>query len=315
MQAMYVWAYYVWRPWYPVNLAPVYTTFVHFDPLSLPFVASALGVIGCTVVLVLLRPRWPLGLALGIFHLVLLLPALGLFEHPHYHVDRYSLIVSVSWSILLAAWLSNPKMRKLSRYIIISMSILVITVLGRLSFRQTLVWNNSVTLFEHMIQTLGDDNYRCDIHWRLGTVLAQQGNTTEAIEHFQQTLRIAPNHPIALYRTALLYLHSGKHDLAIQNLYKLLQIEPDHPDVNYYMGIALSQQGELDDAIKHFNKALQIAPNRHETYNNLGIAYTKKGEYDLAIQSFKKALQLNPGNPDISRNLEAVSKKKTGRNP
>jgi hypothetical protein len=257
MQAMYVYAYYFWRPWYPVNLTPVYTTFVNFEPLSAPFVVSGLSVTVTVVAFVFLRRQWPLGLALGIFHLALLLPVLGLFEHPHYHPDRYSLIVSVFWSILLAAWLANPKTRKLSRYIIISVSILAITVLGQLSFRQTLVWNNSVTLFEHMIRTLGDDDYRSDIHWRLGSVLAQQGDTEGAIGHFQKTLQIVSNHPVALYRIALLYLFSDRHELAIQNFHRLLQIEPDHHDANYYIAIVFNQQGKFDDAIKHFNKALQ----------------------------------------------------------
>ena len=101
MQGFYVWAYYAWRPWYPVDLAPVYTTLVSFDPFSRAFIGSALGVIGAVTALVLLRRRWPLGLAVGACHLVLLVPVLGLWEHPHYHSDRYSLIVSLAWSALL----------------------------------------------------------------------------------------------------------------------------------------------------------------------------------------------------------------------
>lgn len=310
MQAMYVWAYYAWRPWYPINLSPVYTTFVQFKLLSLPFVASGLAVAGATVALVLLRRRWPLGLALGICHLVLLVPVLGLLEHPHYHVDRYSLIVSILWSVLLATWLANPKVRRFSRYLAFSLSIVAIVALGMLSFRQTKVWNNSVSLFEHMIRTLGNDPYRSDIHWRLGIVLVRQGNTEQAIEHFQRTLEIVPNHTVALYHLGLTYVQLGKYDLAIQNFNKLLRIEPDHHDAHYNIGIAFLQKGKLNEAIQHFNEALRVSADWHGVHNNLGVAYTRKGEYDMAIQSFNKALQLNPGNLGIIKNLEKVLKKK-----
>lgn len=112
MQAMYIWAYYIWRPWYPLNLSPAYTTLVSFEPLSFTFVASAIAVVGGVIVLFLLRRRWPMGLALGICHLVLLVPVLGLTDHPHYANDRYSILAALTWSILLAVWLARPGMKK-----------------------------------------------------------------------------------------------------------------------------------------------------------------------------------------------------------
>ena len=241
------------------------------------------------------------------------MPVLGLLEYPHYHSDRYSLIVSISWSTLLAAWLANPKVRGFFRYLVFSLSIVLITTLGLLSFKQTRVWNNSVTLFEHMLEVLDDDPYRLDIHCRLGVALNQKGDTARAIENFKQTLRIMPNHPIALYNIAVAYFKSDKHDLAIQYFNRLLRIDPDHDGANYYIGVLLGQQGKFDQAIKHFNRTLRTRPDLYKTYANLGIAYAKRGDYDMAIQNFNKALQLNPDDPDIRKMLEAVLKKKAKR--
>ncbi|UCG59240.1 MAG: tetratricopeptide repeat protein [Phycisphaerales bacterium] len=309
MQGMYVWAYYAWRPWYPLSLSPVYTTFVDFDPSSLPFIASLLAVVGAITALVFLRRRWPLALVLGICHLVLLVPALGLLESPHYHSDRYSLIVSLCYSTLLAACLVHPKARRFSRSVL-CLATAVIVALGALSFRQTRVWNNSITLFEHMIATLGDDPYRRDIHWRLGVVLANQGNTTKAREHFLRTLQIAPNHPRALYFIAFTHFQLGEHDLAIQYFDQLLRIEPHHHSAHYYIGVAFGQQGQLDEAIRHLDEAVRIRPDWPDAYNGLGVAYTQKGQYDLAIRNFDKALQLDPGSSAVSRNLEVALKRK-----
>src|SRR6185436_19784721 len=40
MQAAYVAVYYLWKPWWPVDISPVYTTLISFDPDAWPFVLS-----------------------------------------------------------------------------------------------------------------------------------------------------------------------------------------------------------------------------------------------------------------------------------
>ena len=42
MQAGYVWAFYLWKPWVPFHLSPVYTTLVSFNPASAPFCSASL---------------------------------------------------------------------------------------------------------------------------------------------------------------------------------------------------------------------------------------------------------------------------------
>ena len=76
MQASYIWAYYLWKPWAPLHLSPVYTNLLSFNPLSAPFLASAGLVAGLTAFLWRKRRQWPWALGLWICHLVLLLPAL-----------------------------------------------------------------------------------------------------------------------------------------------------------------------------------------------------------------------------------------------
>ena len=49
MQACYVWGYFLWKPWAPFGLSPVYTTLVEFNPMGWPFWLSAALVAGATV--------------------------------------------------------------------------------------------------------------------------------------------------------------------------------------------------------------------------------------------------------------------------
>lgn len=261
MQAMYICAYYIWQPWYPVDLSPVYTTLVSFNPLSLPFVASAIVVTGMIILLILLRRRWPLGLTLAVCYLALLVPVLGILEHPYYPCDRYSLIVSICFSVLIAAFLANPKIKKSARYIAFFLSIVVIVSLAALSYRQTRIWNNTVSLFEHMIRTLGDDPYSFDIHFRLGMFYSNQGQNSKAMEHLQKTIEMKPNFIPAYITVSKLYVIQKEFDKAVMCLEKPLIAAPNSPDIHYSLGHIYLLNQQPDKTILHWKKGIELKPD------------------------------------------------------
>jgi len=298
MQAMYIWAYYIWRPWYPVNLSPVYTRLVEFDPLSLPFIASAVLVIGMVALLIFLRRRWPLGLALGACYLVLLVPVLGIFEHPHYSSDRYSLVVSVLFSVLVAALLASPRMTTWLRNAAFVISAVVIAGLGTLAFRQTYVWHDSVTLFEHMISTLGNDPYVTDLHCRLGSFFVKQGRTDEAVSHFEQAIRINPDYADAHYNLGTAYGNLGRYQEAIKSLKQAIRIKPDDAEAHYNLGVTYGNLGRHQDAIETYKQAVRIKPDYADAHSNLGSAYFSTGDKGSALEEYKilKTLDVDKAN-------------------
>lgn len=157
MQAFYIWAYYLWKPWAPFHLCPVYTTLVQFDAGDWPFLLSAGLVIGLTFLVVWNGRRWPLGLALWISYLALLVPFLGLTEHPHYPNDRYGYLPGILWSVLLAAALLKLCRRPWTIAWATAALILLVAALGAISVRQIRIWRNSISLFEYMVRELGED--------------------------------------------------------------------------------------------------------------------------------------------------------------
>jgi tetratricopeptide (TPR) repeat protein len=259
MQAMYILAYYIWRSLYPVGLAPVYTTLVSFNPLSLPFVASAIAVIGMIILLILLRRRWPLGLTLAVCYVAMLVPVLGVFEHPHYPCDRYSLIVSTCFSVLLAAFLVNIKAKGMVRYIAFVLSIAVITTLGALSWRQSRLWNNTASLFEYTLRTLGNDSYGYDVHRRLGIFYFKQGRYTEAIKIFKEIGEMNP-----------------------------VQIE--YPP---------SQQSKYAEARAYFARAMQLVPDLKNARDNPAQALVIDAQIYQTLEQFRRAIRLSPDWPAL----------------
>lgn len=207
MQACYMAAYYVYRPFHPVDLAPVYTTLVSFDPLSFPFLLRAFLVLSVSAAAIVFRKRFPLALAVLISYVVLLFPVMGFFEHPHYHCDRYSLLPSVPFSVLTGFLLLKIN-SKTAHALVSSAAIALIAFLGVLSFNQSKTWHDTESLFANMIKTLDTDPYREDIYWRLGKFQYDKGNRDKATESFQNALYINPDNKIA--RTYLISMEQEK---------------------------------------------------------------------------------------------------------
>jgi Flp pilus assembly protein TadD len=312
MQAMYVLAYYAWRPWYPLHLSPVYTTLVSFDPFAPPFVASAVAAVAVALVMWQLRRRWPVGLAAGICHLALLAPVLGLFEHPYYPSDRYSMLVAIVWSVLLAAGLVSIRDRRL--FDVSVAGVLVVSVgLAAASVRQSAVWRDSVTLFEHMIRTLGDDPYRSDIHWRLGVAWAERGQPRLAMEEFHRTLAMRPDHAVARDCLRRLVVTQGDPGEIIGAYRRRLEAAPDDVLARYHLGLVLAEQGMAEEALGEFRRAAALQPsflpvNRDivEALNSLAIASTEAGRLDEAAGNLEAALAVMPHLADVHGNLAAV---------
>ena len=295
-QAFYIWAYYFWRPWFPLNLSPFYTTLISVQPTAPRFVLSAILVIGMTALLAFKRRQWPLFWWLWLCHLILLVPMLGLTEHPHFPSDRYSFIVGITWSVLAAAglWtLRTGPLRQVSR----AVAIAVLFVLGAMSYRQSGIWQNSVILHEYMIKQLGDDPRRVWLYRRLARMYTEQGDDSNAAESFRKVLRIDPNSVEAHESLGDFLFRQGLAEQASSHYAEALRIAPDNFRVHQNLGSALASQGRLTEAIDHFSKALELNPRSAIGHRNLARALEKLGRADEARPHALEAQRLEPQQP------------------
>jgi protein O-mannosyl-transferase len=258
MQAMYILSYYIWRPFYPLDFAPVYTTLVSFRPLSMPFILSAFSVVAVSIVLFIFRKRWPMIIALWLAYIILLIPVMGFFEHPHYPSDRYSLVSSICLSILIALGLIHFKKIKYFSIILFSVLLIVINVLGWLTFNQIKIWHNTESLFSHMIKTLENNSYQEDIYSRLGKYL---------------------------------YIN-GKKEQAIINFEKALSINPYNARAHKYWGQLEFENGNLPEAAYHFKKYIIINPNNFEIHHKLSYIFVKLNKKEEALFHYGRAIDL-----------------------
>jgi tetratricopeptide (TPR) repeat protein len=295
MQAVYIWAHYLWMTLLPFHLSPVYTTLLDFDPLDLPFLMSGVIVLGLTGLLVWKKQR---GILLcWLLHLILLLPFLGVAEHPHYPSDRYNYLAALPWSVLAAVAIRNLAEQKKRLLMVRFVPFILLVLIGWLSFQQIAHWKNSPTLFSYVVSELKDHIYRADIYQRLGMYYLEQKKPREAIEAFRQALKVSAGASNALAALVETLTSEGLFDEALWEIKAALVLNPHADDLFYRQGVILGIKGHLPEASGAYRECLRLNPSRAEALNNLAWIYATAPSQELrnggeAVQFAEKACEL-----------------------
>jgi tetratricopeptide (TPR) repeat protein len=305
VQAFYIWGYFAWKQLLPFGLGPVYTTLVEFSPWEPRFLVSVLGVVAVSAGVWWKRRSWPGLLALWVCHLVLLVPTLGLTEHPYFTSDRYSYLVALPWAVAFAgmiAWAARGR----RRVWVWGPGVLVIAGCAYASVRQVTVWRDSESLFRHVLSQLGAQPYRAGMAMRLGEVLRVQNRDAEATAFFQDALSVNPNLDYAHTGLAKIFEKQGRRDLVIAHCRQLVRLAPGNAEAHAQLGSLLFTEGRLTEALAVLENAVRIAPQRASTRADLCAALLQTGRVAEAIEHGEAALRIEPRNVAAQANLGAA---------
>ena len=127
----------------------------------------------------------------------------------------------------------------------------------------------------------------------------REGKTDIAQEHYNQVLKIDPNHSQALNNIAIIFTNLKDYQKARDCYEKAIEINPNYADAHYNLGNIFQELGDLQKARDCYEKAIEINPNYENAHKNLGILLkqkrllskieqTKKSEVKTTISYFKK---------------------------
>jgi protein O-mannosyl-transferase len=182
-------------------------------------------------------------------------------------------------------------------------------LLGVLTWRQTAVYRNLVTLYT---ATLTKNPGCWMAHYNLGITLNEQGDTDGAISHYREAVKLWPGYAEAHYNLGRLLVQKGQLDEAITHYEKALEINPDDAEAHNNLGAALFASGREDEAIVHYRKALTIRRDYADASCNLASALLSKSDLDGAIAFYSACLGVSPNQPEAQYNL-ASALFRTGR--
>src|SRR5438094_4563251 len=244
--AAYGLSFYLEKMVAPLNLSPLYMLPAKVNPWETPFVLSYGVVVGLTAIVLALRRRVPGVPAAWVAYIVVLLPVLGIFQSgPQIAADRYTYLAGLGWATLAGAgvlWCWGA-----TRLLLPGSAICALVGLAALTWTQVQVWHDSEKLWTHALAT--DPNSSMAQN-NLGTVLADQGKLTEAINRYQRALQISPNYAEAHHNWGHVLAQQGRLAEAIDRYQRALQIRPNYADAHNSWGVELAQQGRLAEAIE-----------------------------------------------------------------
>ena len=148
-------------------------------------------------------------------------------------------------------------------------------------------------------------------HYSLGNALVQKQRTLEAIDEYKRALAIDPDEAETHNNLGNALLLRGRTPEAIHEYEQALRLNPAYAKAHNNLGNALLQTGRASEAIDHYKEALRIAPNSADAHNNLAAALAQMGRTSEAIEELKATLRINPGYVDARNNLaklEALQK-------
>jgi Flp pilus assembly protein TadD len=301
MVAYNVW-FHVWKTAVPLNLGPIYELPTRVNPLDAPYLLSAAGGLAITVAVWLLRRRWPAGLAIWAFYLVMLAPVAG-FVHTGNHLgaDRNTYVPGMGFALLVGALAITVVLagrRGLLRPPVTALALGVVAVwIGGLALTaraQSAVWYDSETLWRYAIEV----DPTCAIcHHNLGIVLGRRGDRAEAQALLERAIALRPDRSEFQGNYGLLLIQMGRRPEGLAKLRFRLDHNPRDVNTRVNLGIALVEDGRAAEAIAELERALRVRPDSLPALTSLGRALLADGRAEPARSAFERALAIDPANP------------------
>ncbi len=142
----------------------------------------------------------------------------------------------------------------------------------------------------------------------LGTVLARNGHSSEAIAQFQSFIREQPSSldQVHLARSLMadLFMRNQQWSEAVDQYRLMVSARPADREARGLLAAALVRQQSYDDAIQEYTRLLSEWPDDVNALGGLGIALASTGRLDEAIAAFRRAVDLDPGNTHAQQNLQ-----------
>ena len=266
--------FYLGKLAWPADLAVIYSRWdVQVGDLLawLPLVAG----------LVLAGALWTLRQRIGrgplagaLFFVVTLSPTLGFVDHTYmlfaFVADRYQYLAGIGVVAVAvgAGTLAAGRLPGLWRRAAAAGGIVLVLLLGTLTWRQAGIYRDETTFFQHIVDANPD---AVGAHLNLAKALIAERRFDDA-------------------------LAAGRIAVAQR---------PDSHDALVNLAVALGELQRFDEAERHLRHAVAIAPEQEASkpLENLAVLLSRRGELDEAEALLRRALALAPDDLNIVRNL------------
>ena len=245
---------------------------------------------------------------------IFLLPVSHILPIAQLMADRYALIPSLSWCVMLGflfTRLLEVKVRrpgissKFPRFLsIVFLSVIIISY-GAITIRQNDIWQNSQTLWENTLAKCPDSSFA---NVNLSTLYIEDGRYKEAANLCINAIKHGPHNYLAINNLALVQMLMGQDDNAIHNYKLALKLKPDFFKAKLGLANAYWEKKDFANVYIVYTGVLNTHNVGHTLqgatiYYRLGYAAWKLNKRDEARFYMEKAYTLSPNNTGLLKAL------------
>ncbi|MDP9172925.1 MAG: tetratricopeptide repeat protein [Planctomycetota bacterium] len=261
-----------------------------------------------------IRRAVPGVLAGGLVFVAGLLPLLGFvsfdFQKFSTVADHYLYIPMLGTGLIVASlvaqWEKSSKdMHRRADQSVKLLSRIVLLAIAGLTFRQSLYWRDTQTLFSHAV----DVNPNSWVaHNQLAANALDSGDVATATTEAGMALQLNADYMPAFVTQGAARARGRDMAGAIRSFRQALKLAPDNAQVMSQLGGALGQIGRLAQAREMCQRALKFDPDNVQAHLNLGTVLYNLGDESGAIKELNIALSLDPGNQIATAGLAAIKR-------
>ncbi len=86
----------------------------------------------------------------------------------------------------------------------------------------------------------------------------------------------------------------GKSEDALDRINKLVKKYPDHPKALFLSALLNKNTGNFQKAVDGYTKVIKLTPDSFNLYHDRGVCYFNLGEFKKSVEDFDKYLEKNP---------------------
>ncbi len=127
-----------------------------------------------------------------------------------------------------------------------------------------------------------------------GIALHDSGNYSEAINKYNEVLKIDEKNELALYEIVFSHMVVKDYDISLKYCDIGIALQGQYLG-SFYMikGNILDDLNKPEEALVIYQEALSIIPDHYLLHYNLGLTHSDLGNIDAAIEGFQRAISLN----------------------
>src|ERR1700737_2726317 len=127
-----------------------------------------------------------------------------------------------------------------------------------------------------------------------GVAYRVKANCAEAIDDFNEAIRLVPDFANAFNNRGVAYRNMGDLDRAVADYDQAIRIKPDYIAAFYNRGLALADKREYGKAISDFTAVLRVDPKNPTVLYRRGTTYLNKGDIEAGNADLAEARTIKP---------------------